>query len=203
MEAKTERPSHKPVFNIMQKETMGKELRLQLDELKLKLVASIKDPEKMCAHKIKSDYNIIRKNQPDMKSSEITSIMEENCWRLSMEHLYTRVYADTNSFMGNPKLIDNVKLKLLTVLHLGKGKQFLTRQVQSVHYSGKRSKFEAAEYSKCHSLELLLGKVKIRWKEPSCSEAKELDHLVWHKITFIHCCGIFILEIIFQNIYFA
>ena len=46
MEAKTERPSHKPVFNIMQKETTGKELRLQLDELKLKLVTSQKKNER-------------------------------------------------------------------------------------------------------------------------------------------------------------
>ena len=116
------------------------------------------------------------------------------------------LYADRNSLMGNPKLIKNVKLKLLTVLHLGKGKQCLIRQVQSVYYSEEWSKFKAAEYSKCHLLELLLGKRKIRWKDnygkPTCSEAKDLDHLVWHKITLIHCCGIFILEIIFQNIYF-
>ena len=105
--------------------------------------------------------------------------------------------------MGNPNPIANAKLKLLTVLHLRKGKQCLIRQVQSVHYSEKWSKFyKAAEYSKCHLLELLIGKKNVRWKEPTCSEATELDLLVWHKITLIHCCGIFILEIIFQNIYF-
>ena len=55
MEAKIERPSQKPVFNIMLKETMGKELILQSYELKLKLFTSQKknerkDSEKICAH---------------------------------------------------------------------------------------------------------------------------------------------------------
>ena len=50
-----ERPSQRPVLNIMLKETMRKELILQSDELKLKLVTSQKknqrkDAEKICAH---------------------------------------------------------------------------------------------------------------------------------------------------------
>ena len=50
-----ERPSQRPVLNIMLKETMRKELILQSDELKLKLVTSQKknqrkDSEKICAH---------------------------------------------------------------------------------------------------------------------------------------------------------
>ena len=113
-----------------------------------------------------------------------------------MSICYACVYTDINSFMGNPNPIANAKLKLLTVLHLRKGKQCLIRQVQSVHYSEKWSKFyKAAEYSKCHLLELLLGKRKVRWKRKfTCSEAKEFNHLMWHKIILIHCCGIFYLK---------
>ena len=88
-----------------------------------------------------------------------------------------------------------------------KKKQCLIGQVQSGYYSEEWSKNKAAEFSKCHLLELLLGKKKIRWKDNygklTCSEAKEFNYLVWHKIInlLIHCCGIFILEIIVQNLY--
>ena len=166
-----------------------------------------KDSEKICANSLESVYNVIAtEKQPDMKTSEIKSIMEQNCWSLSMKN-FIYVYMQTDSFTGNPKPIENVKLKSLTVLHFGKGKQCLIRQVQSVHYSEEWSKNKAAEFSKCHLLEVLLGKEKIRWKDNygklTCSEAKEFNYLVWHKIInlLIHCCGIFILEIIFQNIY--
>ena len=87
---------------------------------------------------------------------------------------------------------------------LKKEEQCLIRQVQSVHYSEEWSKNKAAEFSKCHLLEVLLGKEKIRWKRKlTYSEAKELNHLVWHKIIMllIQCRGIFILEIIIQNIF--
>ena len=212
MEAKVKRPSQKPVFNSKSKETMGKELILQSDELKLKWVTSKKkkkrnDSGKICAHNLESVYNVIAtEKQPDMKTSEIKSIMEQNCWSLSMKN-FIYVYMQTHSFTGNPKPIENVKLKSLTVLHFGKEKQCLIRQVQSVHYSEEWSKNKAVEYSKGHSLELLLGKKKIRWKDNyeklTCSEAKGFNHLVWHKIInlLIHCCGIFILEIIVQKFY--
>ena len=46
MEVKVKGPSQKPVVNSMSKETMGKELILQSDELKLKLVTSQKKNQK-------------------------------------------------------------------------------------------------------------------------------------------------------------
>ena len=72
--------------------------------------------------------------------------------------------------------------------------------MQSVYYSENWSKFKAVEYSKRHLLELLLDKKNIRWKDNY--EAKEFNHLMWHKIIglLIQCRGIFILEIIVQSI---
>ena len=81
MEAKIQRPSQRPVFNIMLKEAMRKELRLQSDEQKLKLVTSQKknerkDSEKICANDLESVYNVIAtEKQPNKKTSEIRSIM--------------------------------------------------------------------------------------------------------------------------------
>ena len=181
MEPKLERPSQKPVFNIMLKETMRKELILHSDELELKLAISHKkterkDPEKICANNLKLVYKLITtEKQPDMKTSEIKSFMEQNCWSLSMENPYISVYEHTNSLKGNPKLIENAKIQL-TVLLFGIRKQCLMRQRQSVYYSENWCKFKPVEYSKRHLLELLLDKKNIRWKHNY--EAKEFNHLV-------------------------
>ena len=141
---------------------------------------------------------ITTEKQPNKKTSEIKSFMEQNCWSLSMENPYVSVYEHTNSLKGNPKLIENAKIQL-TVLLFGIRKQWLMRQRQSGYYSGNWSKFKAVEYSKGHSLELLLDKKNIRWKYNY--EAKEFNHLVWHQMIglLIQCRGI--LEIVVQSIY--
>ena len=105
MEQKVKRPSQKPVFNIMLKETMRKELILHSDELELKLAISHKkterkDPEKICAHNLKLVYKLITtEKQPDMKTSEIKSIMEQNGWSLSMKNPYIYMYTQTQTLL--------------------------------------------------------------------------------------------------------
>ena len=80
METKIEKPSQKPVLNIMSKETMGKELILQSDELKVKLVTSQKknerkDFENICAHCLESVYDVIAaEKQPERKHLKLNPL---------------------------------------------------------------------------------------------------------------------------------
>ena len=143
MEPKAEWPSQKPVYNLMPKETMRKELIFQSDELKLKAVTCQRktewpDPLKICVYDLKWVYNFeTAEKQSGEKTSEIKSIMDQNCWTLLLykKKCYACIYADTNSFrekLQKPKLIESMeisKLKPSTALNFAKAKQVLTRKI--------------------------------------------------------------------------
>ena len=87
-----------------------------------------KDSEKICANGLESVYNVIAtEKQPNKKTSEIKSIMGQIVLEFKYEKTFVYVYTEENSCMGNPKFIENIKLKSLTELHFEKGKTMSNR----------------------------------------------------------------------------